>query len=226
MAITLAKQVKDIQRIAASGPISDDFRLSDRQVEFWIAEVRSKLISQSISKNKDINDIWIQTINCLELEQIDKSECCDIDTGCLILRSIQQLPNTVEGVDSNLILSVTGLDNTHITPTTRFRQRYKKYSRFTGNNKGWYIKDRYLYIINDDLLTRVNVHGIFEDPRDLALFHNCDGDSCFSMDSDYPVSMKMATDITDIIIATKVRPMFSVPQDTTNDSANQNTMQK
>lgn len=225
MAITLGKLVKDIQRIASSGPVPDDTRIPDRQVELWIAEVRSKLISQAIQKNKDINDTWIQTINCLELEQIDKSECCDIQTECLILRSVEKLPSTVEGIDSNLILSVTGLDGTHITQTNRWRQRYKKYSRFTWKNKGWYLKDNYIYIINDDLLTYVNVHGIFEDPRDLASFHSCTGDPCFSLDSDYPVSYKMATDITDIIVQTKIRPLLSIPQDTTNDSANNQQVQ-
>lgn len=226
MATTLAKLTRDIQRIAANGPISDDFRISDRQVEFWIAELRAKLISQTISKNKDINDVWIQRIKCLELEQVDKAECCDIQTDCLILRSIRQIPNTIESNDANFIISVMGLDGSHITPTTRFRQRYKRYSRFTGNNKGWFLKDRYIYVINDDLLTYVNVDGIFDDPRDLIEFSSCEGIPCFSYESDYPVSLKMATDITDIILQTKIRPMFSVPQDTTNDSANQNTIQK
>lgn len=224
--LTLSKLIKDIQRIAASGPIPDDFRIPDRQVELWITELRSKLISQQISKNKDISDIWIQRIGCLELEQVDKAECCDIETECLILRSVRRLPQTIESSDANFIVAVTGLDGTHITPTTRYRQRYKRYSRYTGRNKGWFIKDNYLYVINDDLLQYVNVDGIFDDPRELAEFKTCTGEFCFTYDSSYPISAKMAGEITDIIVATKVRALLSIPQDTTNDSSNNQQITK
>jgi len=220
MATTLAKLIKDVQLIAASGPVPDDFRMSDRLVENWITQIRSTLIAQGLEKRKDISDVWIQTIGCLELETVDEAECCDIEIGCTLLKSVRQIPTTIETKDSNLIIGVTGLDNTHITQTNRFKRRYKKYSRYTGSNKGWYLKDNYIYVINDNILKYVNVHGIFDDPRELASFKNCSGETCFSFDSNYPVSTKMADSIVNIIIQTKVKPFMTFPQDLSNDSEN------
>lgn len=220
MALTLSKLIKDVQIEASSGPVSDDFRISDRLVENWITQVRADLISQSIEKRKDLNEVWIQTINCLELGAVDEAECCDIEIGCTLLKSIKRLPNTIESKSSNLIVGVTGLDNTPITETNRFKRRYKRYNRYTGSNKGWFLKDNYLYIINDKILQFINVHGIFDDPRELASFKNCAGEACFNFDSNYPVSAKMARTIVDIIIQTKVKQLMTFPQDLTNDSEN------
>lgn len=220
MAETLSKLIKDVQIEASSGPVSDDFRIPDRLVEEWINQVRAELIYQSLEKRKDINEVWVQTINCLELEPVDEAECCDIEIGCTILKSIRRLPNTIECKSSNMIIGVTGLDNTPITETNRFKRRYKRFNRYTGRNKGWFLKDNYLYVINDKILQFVNVHGIFDDPRELATFKNCSGQSCFSFDSNYPISSKMARTIVDIIIQTKVKQLMSFPQDLTNDSEN------
>lgn len=220
MAVTLAKLVKDVQLIASSGPVPDDFRISDRLVENWITQVRAVLISQAVEKRQDIKDVWIQTIGCLELETIDEAECCDIETGCALLRSVRQLPVTVETKDTNLIIGVTGLDNAPITQTNRFKRRYKRYNRYTGANKGWYLKDNYLYVINDSILKYVNVHGIFDDPRELMSFRNCSDEACFTPDSSYPVSAKMADSIVNIIIQTKVKPFMAFPQDIANDGLN------
>lgn len=220
MAVTLNKLIRDVQIEASSGPVSDDFRISDRLVENWITQVRADLISQALEKRKDISDTWIQEIHELELEAVDLAESCDIEFGCNILRSVRQLPNTIETKDSNLIIGVTGLDNTPITQTNNFKRRYKKYSRYTGQNKGWFLKDNYLYIMNDQLLKYVNVFGIFDDPRELASFNTCDDIPCFSWDSNYPVSAKMAKSIVDIIIQTKVKALMTFPQDLSNDSMN------
>lgn len=219
--ITLNKIISDIRNIASSGPTPDDFRITDRQIELWVHEYRSTFISQSIDKLKSISDTWIQTLKCVELQQVDKAECCDIDIDCFVLKSVQQLPDTIENKDSNLILSVTGLDDTTITPTNRFKYSYKKYSRYTGKNKGWFLKDNYLYIMNDTLLERVNVIGIFEDPSEVGKFKNCSGEPCWTIDSQYPVSMKMAKDITNTVVVEKVRPFMIFPQDSKNDSANE-----
>lgn len=226
MAITLNKIISDIRNIASSGPTPDDFRITDRQIEIWVHETRSTLISQAIDKLKSINDTWIQTIRCLELEQVDKAECCDIETGCYILRSVQRLPVTVEGKDENLILAVTGLDDTTITPSNRFKYSYKKYSRYTGKNKGWFLKDNYLYVMNDTLLERVHVVGIYENPAEVGAFKDCSGDPCWTIDSPYPVSYKMSRDIVNIIKEERLKAFMAFPQDLKNDSTNEAPISK
>jgi hypothetical protein len=75
-------------------------------------------------------------------------------------------------------------------------------------------------------LEYINIFAIFENPEDLAGLSTCGGSSCFSWDSKYPCSLKMANDITNIIMQTKVNPFLQMPHDTSNDGLSQNQLGK
>ncbi len=214
--------IADVRNIAASGPATADFRIADAEILHWINEVRSMLINQAIQKRQDISDVWIQTIGCLPLMVVDQSECCEITTDCKILRSEVQLPPTVETDGINLIMQVAGIDGTALAKINTFRARFRAYNRFIKNTPGWYIKNRYLYIINsDDTLGMVSIKGIFENPLDLASFTDCSDQSCITLESEYPVSLKMANEITNYIFKTKILPYMSNIQDNSNDSSDE-----
>lgn len=219
--ITLSHLISDIRDISNSGSNSIDFRISDENITYWINQVRATLITQELDKRQPIMDEWIQTIPCVELEQVDSSECCDIETGCVLLKSKLPIPDTIDTSEPNTILSVHGLDQTQIHKGNRFRAKYKKFNRWTGKNRSWYLKDSYLYIINDLLLEKVSISAIFEDPSELEAFE-CEGVSCFDpLTTRYPLSNKLASVVTDIVIKTKVLPFLQFPQDTTNNSTNE-----
>lgn len=217
MAITAQHLIYDILEIASSGGLPSEFKISNEQILYWIEQTRSMLISQSLNKKDDINDSWIQYINCVELEQVDASTCCLVDTDCYVLRSKQQIPSTIDTWKDNWIVSVTTIDGTSVPKSNPIRQRYQKYNKFTSNTRGWYLKDDYLYIINDQLLTYVSIAGLFEFPSELANFISCEGEACWSLDSPYPISLSLATQVTDIIIKTKVNPFMAYPMDNSNN---------
>lgn len=219
MSITANHLIYDILEIASSGGNPNEFKISNEQILYWVEQTRSMLISQSLNKRDDLNDTWLQYIGCVELEQVDASTCCLVDTGCYILKSKKQIPATIDSWKDNWIVSVTTVDGTSIPKSNPIRQRYKKYNKYTGSDRAWYLKDDYLYVINDQLLTYVTVSGLFETPSDLAEFTNCDGTQCWSLDSNYPVSLTMATQITDIIVKTKVNPFMSYPMDQSNNAS-------
>lgn len=77
-----------------------------------------------------------------------------------------------------------------------------------------------MYITSDDLLETINIYGVFDNPEELSNFTKCG--ACFSWDDEYPVSLKMANDMTNIILNTKILPMLRLPQDTTNNSISDN----
>ena len=220
--MTLRQIVSDIENIASSGSLPVDFKIDSSQVAFWVNEVRAMLISQAIQKKQDLSDIWIQAITCLELEQVDSSECCSITTGCYILKSVQPLPVTIETWMDNTIIKVTKPTGEIISKSNPFEVNYNKYNKYTGKKSNWYLKNSYLYVTNEQLLETVNVYGIFEDPSDLSEFINCENNSCFGWDSNYPCSLKMANDITNIVLKTKVFPFLQLPADNKNDGANIN----
>jgi len=216
--ITAAHLIYDIQTIASSGSLPNEFNITEEQILYWVEQTRSNLIAQGLAKGDDINDSFIQYINCLELEQIDDSECCYAPSGCYVLRSIKQLPATIDTWEDNMIVSVSTMDGTSIPKSNPLKSKYQKYNKRTSRARSWFIKNDYLYIVNDILLQYVNVAGIFESPSDLSNFVSCDGDSCWTRDSKYPITLGLATMITDIIIKTKVTPFITFPADNTNNA--------
>ena len=222
MSLTTAKLVSDIRNIASSGSNPVEFKIEDSQILFWCNEVRSTLISQAIQKKQDLTDLWIQGITCLQLEQVDISECCEITTDCYILKTVQPIPSTIETYSDNNIVRVTKPTGEIITKSNVFEAVYNKYNKYTGNKSNWYLKNNYLYITNDQLLETVNVYAIFEDPSDLSSYINCSNNACFGWNSTYPCSLKMANDITNIVLKTKVFPFLQLPADNKNDGANIN----
>lgn len=217
---SLNQLISDQRNIADSGENNYSFRIADSQLAYWNHETRAMLISQDITKRKDISDIWVQALTCVDLQQVDKSECCLITTKCYILRSVLKIPSTIETYGDNLILRVTTSKGDIITKTNPFKTKYNQYNKYTSEKMSWYIEKGYIYITSDDLLETINIYGVFDNPEELSNFTKCG--SCFSWDNEYPVSMKMANDMTNIILKTKILPFLQLPQDTTNNSLSDN----
>lgn len=217
---TLNQLVSDQRNIADSGENNYSFRIADTQIAYWNHEIRAMLIAQDITKRKDISDVWVQVISCVELEQVDKSECCLITTNCYVLRSKIKIPTTIETYGDNLILRVTTPTGDIISKSNPFEVKYNKYNKYTSKKANWYLEKGYIYISSETLLETINIYGVFDNPEELSSFTKCG--SCFSWDDEYPVSLKMANDMTNIILNTKILPMLRLPQDTTNNSISDN----
>jgi len=220
MKVTYNTIRSDLRNLATSGSNPIDFRIEDSQIDYWIDQVRSDLIAKDIQKRKDLSNSWIQTISCLDLIQVDKSECCEIETDCVILRTEEKLPKTIETNAENTIIRVTTNSGNLISRISEFESKYEGHSKYTTNKPKWFEKNGYIYVINSDFINKINVDGIFENPSDLARFTSCSGSTCFDINSDYPCSMRMASTITDIVLKTKIFPYLQIPQDNTNDASN------
>ncbi len=221
MAITANHILSDIRNIATSGSNPVDFRIEDSQVLYWIDQIRSTLISQSIQKRQDISDIWLQPLNCLQLIEVDNSECCELTTNCKILRSELEVPNTIEFNGDNLIIRVEKPNGEIISKSTIFENKYSNNSKYTSNKSRWYLKNNYIYITNEDIIEFINIIGLFDSPSELSKYTGCNGNPCFNLNTNYPCSKKMAEQITDIILKKKIYPFLQLPQDNTNDNSNE-----
>jgi hypothetical protein len=226
MSITAQHLISDIREIASSGGNPNEFKITDAQILFWVEEVRSQLISQSLAKRDDINDSWIQYIPCIELELADESECCDAPSGCFVLKTKRKLPSTIDTWKDNWIVAVSTADGSMIPKSNVFKNRYQKYNKYTGSSRSWYIKNDFMYVVNNTFLEIIEVAGLFETPSELSSFPSCSGSPCFSLDSPYPVSLTLATQITDIIIKTKVAPFMQFQMDNSNDASGANNKDK
>jgi hypothetical protein len=220
MSLTSNQLISDIRGLATSGSNPVDFRIEDSQILFWCNQSRSKFISQAVQKNQELSDVWIQNITCLELMQVDESECCEVTTGCTVLRTVLQIPETVEVRASNMIIAVTKPNGDVIPRTNIVESKYARFSKYTKKKARWFLRNKYIYIINEDFLESINISAIFETPSDLSLYTSCSGSTCFDLDSSYPCSQKMADDITNYVFKAKVYPFMQMPQDNSNNANN------
>jgi hypothetical protein len=186
-----------------------DERLSINSIESQFSEElytdlinasREVAIRNEYNKNRSIDPYVIQDLNCVELELADPIQCCpDIDfpTGCKILRTKLEIPNTIEFYFGKGIMNIGSPDIT--IPSIKLIE----YSRvpFIGHGRTTYsrvyaflyMKRLYLYSRDSSflLLKRINIRGIFVDPTELGTFINCSGSACWSLNSPYPLNQWM-----------------------------------
>jgi len=219
MSITLRQMVYDIKNIAYGGLQSDDAKLSDRQIAYWIKQQRARLIKQELSKKTRIPESYIQHIPCLELELVNDAECCQTYNKCKVLRSKLPIPTTITRGGKSTIVSVSSVDGMHhFSETTFFKVKTNKYAKYTGDLRRWFLKDDYLYITNDSDIKRLAIAGVFEDPEELSNFVTCEDKECFTEDSEFPITMDMAGMVTSIILQERLGIIKQMPTDTTNNA--------
>jgi len=173
----------------------DDTSLDKRLIVDLINQNSELWIRRENKKNKSIDPKLIQDLKCVELELVDNSTCCEITTDCKILRPVQKLPNPVEFHSDKAITRVSSINIMSI-PIIFMDYDHAIYfgnGRYNTKSLGAFLKNGYLYIIanksmKDLLIETVNVQGVFVDPLDAARFTDCDGQSCFSWDSEYPLN--------------------------------------
>lgn len=175
--------------------ITDDTALSQRQVADWIRNNRVSFVQQSVMKGMYPTDDFKQSLGCVELEQVDWSECCDTDIGCTILRSKQQIPTPVFDGYSALLTRVAtvGVGKRNITITSQERAISSGYGRFNKQFLFAFLKNNYLYVISQEspyqaVLKYITVEGVFDTPEQAARFNYCDGTPCYTENSRYPIS--------------------------------------
>lgn len=196
-------------------------------VAFHIKNVRAQLARQQIGKYGTLDMQYIQHLGCIPLVLADKSECCEYPTGCKILRTTIPIPTTING-STSLLTRVGPVD-----PSSRSFQHiefervpFEGYNRFTKDLIKWFIPNtsNYLFLLvrNNDLLDNslevIGAQGIFEDPQEVAKFHNCStGEVCFNSDSKYPMPDSMTPIVQDIVIKNLLGIEIKQTIDTSND---------
>jgi len=214
--------IRDLVRIIRGSVETQSETISDRQVEYWIHQYRSLLIKQDIDKKKIPNPDYIQEIKGLHLAPIDITEITSIPIGKYILKTDLQLPKTI---DFNFKSGFTYIGTANgrelqFSPQTRsFWQQYKYY---TQNDPLVYLKNRYLYIVNGDILEYIDVRGIFEIPTEVSEFINpITGTTTYDVDTaKYPIPTNMLPVLKQMILKQELGIMTNSLSDTINDSAN------
>ena len=147
--------------------VQDAF-VTDRYIYSLIIKQAKFLMRRQDFANKlmKFNSIW-NFLPFVQLIEVDKVEahCTGIQSGCTIKRTIDKLPNMIEGYWGPLIRTVSSIDNslelyptqpgtyTSMTKTTSFKYNKSKFF--------WYLNG-YLYFPNIEW-DAVRVEAVFDD---------------------------------------------------------------
>lgn len=213
MGVNLDKIVQDLLLIIRGSKVSQSEVISKRQIEEWIHQYRAVLLKRDIDKEYRINPDYIQEIQGLELEQVERDETISIGSDCYVTRSTEQLPKTIDLSNKPGLLFVgtyTGKQMQLVPYSTAYWQKYKKYN---SADKLAFLRNGYLYITNNELLQYINIRGVFEHPLELTDFNNVD------YRSNYPVPVDKVPFIKEMILKQELGIESKSPADDRNDAS-------
>lgn len=200
------------------GRSSQDESISLDQIKFNIKHYRAVFIRRDYARNGLITRHLEQDLRCVSLTKVDLSKCCNIDVKCTAYRSINKLPRTVRFNFEEAITYVGDLTGTgRIQMIKPFEVAYIAGDKYTKNNPKAYMIEDYLYLLNPNGISTVNVRGVFEDPTEVSKFIDCNGVSCYTDNSSFPMPMDMVQAITQGMMNGELRLLAGTFSDTTAD---------
>lgn len=214
---TLREIIYNVKSILYGGLITDDAKISDRQIAFVIDGVRATLLRQQNDKGQSLSDNHLQHIKCIDLEEVDTSFDSMFPSDCKVYKTKVQIPKPIETRQKDLITTVGpsefGNIGYEIIPYNRLA-----YARSTKFKRPIAVLfNQYIYVLDAPYTPQINVSGVFEQPNALSSFSDCAGISCFDWDSPYPLSSHLIDPLTKMCIE-QLAFEVKAPFDKTNDS--------
>lgn len=203
--MTLNQLVDNILLIARNNNIAESEHLSRIQIEKWIIGYRAMLIKQDIDKGRDINELYLTTIEPIHL---DREETVP---GYFTYVGDKELPKLIDFNYRPGVINVRDMFGNIIQIGSRTKAKLQKYRKATCKDYIAWVKNNRIYVDGDsNQLEYISVDVIAEDPTEL--------NACFDPDSEFPIPSAMIQTITQMILERELRFMITMPSDDTNDA--------
>ncbi len=203
--MTLNQLIDNILLIARNNNIAESEHLSRAQIEKWIIGYRAMLIKQDIDKGRDINELYLTTIEPIHL---DREETVP---GYFTYVGDKELPKLIDFNYRPGVINVRDMFGNIIQIGSRTKAKLQKYRKATCKDYIAWVKNNRIYVDGDsNQLEYVSVDVIAEDPTELK--------ACFDPDSEFPIPSAMIPTITQMILERELRFMITMPSDDTNDA--------
>jgi hypothetical protein len=161
-----------------TGYSSDELPWSNKYIIRKLQEIRASVLLSQLAAAKDISEFSLQTLGCVEFEEMDRSDCpCAPASGCYWLKSKEPIPRAIK------ITSVTGTVAGETNPRFTFikwdRFQYIPIARSKSTKFGsfWTIRDSgdgaYICLYGNRNLKVGSITGLWEDPMLTAAFPRC-----------------------------------------------------
>lgn len=217
--------ISRVMALYSSGIPSDDVRLSNQLIFNKMLTVRSKLISQTLSKKQRISDWDYSHIPCVELIEVPIHLCpCLPARNCTILRSKYKLPSPLTGLSNDVIRSVTTVDLEHkIDYITLNAYKSQGGNKYSSRKMNYFILDEFLYISTPKPIRAVSINGLFENPLDVIKFSGlCDCATCEDCldynEIEFPLGLDQVDTMVEMVAQELVLLYKQIPSDTLNNS--------
>jgi len=216
--MTLNEIAYNILNLVRGGRSSNNDHISIEQIKFNVQYYRAMFVRRDFARNGMITRALEQDLGCLKLIQVDASKCCNLPTECVVYRTERKVPKTIRFNFRDAITHVGDVTGTGTIPMIEPHfVEWIPYDKYTKDKYKAYMIEDYLYVYNANGLEYVNVRGVFEDPKEVALF-DCDGSDCYDDDLEYPLPADMLQMITQGITSAELTMLSGTMSDTTNDT--------
>ena len=202
---TLNTIIDDILLELRNSSIAESEHISRIQIEQWIHNYRAMLIKQDIDKGRDINELYLTTIEPIHL---DREETVP---GYFTYVGDKELPKLIDFNYRPGVINVRDMFGNIIQIGSRTKAKLQKYRKATCKDYIAWVKNNRIYVDGDsNQLEYISVDVIAEDPTEL--------NACFDPDSEFPIPSAMIPTITQMILERELRFMITMPSDDTNDA--------
>lgn len=209
---TLNTLIDDILLIIRNSNIVESENINRLQVKQWITTYRALLIKQDIDKDGDINPEYVQTLDTLDIDLVSFSK----ESGVCKMRSFKKLPKTLDLNNRYGITSITDNNGNTIQMGDKSKATKQKYRRFTCNDYIAYYDNGYLSVIGPNLIDRLIVDGVWEDPDKVSEFNG----TCVDDNSTYPIPYDKIPALKELILSKELGILVRMPSDIINNAKN------
>jgi hypothetical protein len=183
------------------------------QLKFQIRYYRALLIRRDFDRNAFMTPQLIQSLGCVEMKEVDLSECPNHLTGYTLFRTKERIPEPIRMKNGNAFSYVGSIDR--IRPYRQLIAEeipYVNHAKFAKSMSSFFYQDGFIYVYNVAPEV-INIQGIFADPEVAAGFFDEVGVPCYSDDTAYPVTLDMVQAITQSILGGEGRLLGVVPEE-------------
>jgi hypothetical protein len=151
MATTIGQAVSRVRNIIKA--VRTDAFLTDRFIYSLITKYADLYIKQELEK-KRLGAFYslFRTLPCVDLIEVDKVEaCCDVESGCTIMRTSEKFPKVMLSIFGPLIRSVTSIDGStdvHLTQPLTYQRMLKTSGAKYNKTKYYWFLNGYFYFPN------------------------------------------------------------------------------
>ena len=173
-----------------------------------ILQETATFIRQSSERN-GIDDYFLSSY-LAELAPVDVIDNCQVALGCTVLRTINKIPEAVRIKNDTPFTFVGTADGARVFRYTRpFEKNLLKHLRFTSKGLAYMYINRYIYILNSNIIKWVRIDAPYVVP-----FSQSCNNNCYNDDMEFPCSADMTNAILKSVIGSGILMKVTPEQST------------